>query len=103
MRDRSLQRGLARERPHTDAVRDTLSERVPVRERCQFDPPDAVAEPLERVGTCLRREPRFAAATGAGERQQPGLHERQLDLLEFAFASDEARQLVGQVVRHAVK
>ena len=47
----------------------------------------------------LQREPRLAAAAGAGEREQPGVAQQPSELRQLALAPDEARQLARQAAR----
>ena len=50
-----------------------------------------------RVGSDLERQPRLAAAAGAGERHQPGAPQQARDVRALALAADERGQLAREV------
>ena len=68
-------------------------------ERREFHEPGAVRELLECVGGNLQAKARLAAAAGAGEREHAVPCQQRLDLRDLLLPPDEARQLLGQVVR----
>ncbi len=80
-----------------------LRHEVGIRQAREFDQPHAIRKRVEQVGGDLQREPRLAAAAGAGQREQPGLAQQRLHFRDFLFAADEARQLLRQVVGRRVQ
>jgi hypothetical protein len=66
---------LARQRPDADAARERRGDQSWVREWRELDPEDAIGEARADVARHLQRQRGLAAATHAGERQQPRLLE----------------------------
>ena len=79
------------------------SDQLALGQRRELDPPHAVREAVERVGGHLQRQARLAAAARAGQREQARRGKRLAHVVEFTLATDEARQLIGQVVGQRVE
>src|SRR5450759_5453857 len=70
-----------------------------VRRRGQLDPPHAVG-PQADAGLCdLGGQPALAGAARAGERDHPRRAEKALERAKLSLASNEAGQVVRQIVR----
>ena len=74
-----------------------------VGERGHLHKPDPVRIVFQQVGGGLERQPRLAAAPGAGEGQQPHGSQPRFDLRELRFAAHKRRQLLRQIVRQGVE
>ena len=72
-----------------------------IADRRKLDQPYAVARPVRHLGGEPAREPRLAAASGTDQCDQPGRGEECAELGQLSVPADEARQLLGQVVRRA--
>ena len=69
-----------------------------IRERGELDQPHAVTKRVEQLASHLDREAGLARAASAGQRQQPIRRHKLLELHDLLLATNEARQLTGQVV-----
>ena len=69
-----------------------------VADRGKLDEEGAVGIARQALGGDLEGEARLARAAGPGQRHQPGAIEQLADGRDLALATDEARQLDGQVV-----
>ena len=87
--------------PFTDAehVGDGLDDQGGVADRRELDQPHAVAVRADLRRGGLDREPGLARPAGTGQGQGSGAVQEPFDLPDLAFATDEAAQLDGQVVR----
>src|SRR5262252_9166589 len=72
-----------------------------IRDRSQIDEPHAADVLLEQARHELERQARLAVAAGSGQREQSGLPEQPVALLELLLAAHEARDLARQVVERA--
>ena len=84
----------------TEHPGDRLGDVAAVADRGELRAPHAVGERVELVGRGVQRESRLAAAAGAGERHQPVLAHGLTHRRDLGVATDEARNLRGQVRRH---
>jgi hypothetical protein len=82
---------------HADGQRRRLRHEHGVAEARQVDEPSAVGQLRPRVRRDLERQPRLAAAPGAGERHEPGAAQQARDLRALALTADERGQLAREV------
>jgi hypothetical protein len=94
---------LAGDLADTHRARDCRHGEVGVGERRQRGEPDAVGEAVDDFGAELDGEARLAAPACTDERDQAPIGEEQAGLSHLADASDEGRELDGEVVRHPVQ
>jgi len=73
-----------------------------VRGQCEIRPPHAIRELEERLRGYLQRKPRLPTSPCTHERHEPCMFEGTSDLPELPLSADEARDRLGQVVRHHV-
>ncbi len=78
--------------------RDSLRHEPRVGDRRELDEPDAIGKLVEHVSSDLQRQPRLAEAAHSEQREQPRAPEQLADFGLAAFAANERRHLLRQVV-----
>src|SRR5215470_2864032 len=68
-------------------------------DRIDIDVPDAVRVAVDDTGGELEQEPRLAYAAGADEREEARLRKQLRKSVQLPLATDEGRDLLGQIVR----
>jgi hypothetical protein len=103
VREQGVLDGLPRRLRNAEHRCDDLGHEPRIRGGCKLDEPDAVGIVVDDAGSDLQRQPRFAEAAGSDERDQARSREQRLDLGRLALATDERRDLLGQVVRRRLQ
>ena len=78
-------------------LRHGLRHETRIRERGELHQPYAVGKRVDQPARHFDRQARLARTTGTGQRHQPIRRHQLLELRDLLFATDEARQLIGQV------
>ena len=89
--------------PEADRGADRRGHEVRVADGGELDEEDAVLVCGQAFGGDLQREARLACSAGPGQRDEAGPLEQITDRGDLVFATDEVRQLDGQVVRASVE
>jgi hypothetical protein len=97
MRDERLQSRAGCGDRHADGQRSRLLDEHGVADARQVDKPSAVGQLRQRVRRDLERQPRLAAAPGAGERHQLSAAKHPRDVRALALTADERGQLAREV------
>ncbi len=98
VRAQRLRQRLAGLLAHAEGLGGHVGHEQGIADRGEVEEPDAVGIRVERVGCDLQRQPRLAEAAHAQQREEPRLAEQRGGLGKLPLASDERRELFGQVV-----
>jgi hypothetical protein len=79
----------------------SLRHETRIRERGEFYEPNTVGKRVDQPARHFDHQARLARTTGTGQRHQPVRFHELLELRDLLFATDEARQVIGQVVLRA--
>ncbi len=93
-RDRAAGRLLQLQRRY-----DRVADQRPIRQRAELDVPDTTGVGIDQVGPDFQREPGLSDATRPGEGEDRGGGKARLRIGDLLRATDEAGELVRQVVR----